>query len=72
VHKSLVLAEHGIDFTCHGFALINALALAKVMLAAKDLHLGEQFNEAPLTYPTLVKSALLSLALAGFKFWKKL
>jgi len=42
------------------------------MLAAKDLHLGEQFNEAPLTYPTLVKSALLSLALAGFKFWKKL
>ena len=67
VHKSLVLAEHGIDFTYHGFALINALALAKVMLVARDLHLGEQFNEAPLIYPTLVKSALFSIVLACFK-----
>lgn len=68
MHEPLVLAEHSVDFTYHGFALINALALAKVMLAAKDLHLGEQFNEAPLIHPTLVKSALLSLVLAGFKF----
>ena len=71
MHESPVLAEHSIDFTYHGFALINALKLAKVMLAAKDLHLGEQFNEGPLTYPTLVKSALLSLVLSGFEFWKK-
>ena len=39
--KSVVLAEHHIAFAYHGFALINALALAKVMLVAKDLHLGE-------------------------------
>ena len=51
--KSVVLAEHHIDFAYHGFAIINALALAKVMLTAKDLHLGEKFNEAPLIYPTL-------------------
>jgi len=32
VYKSLILAEHHIAFARHGFALINALALAKVML----------------------------------------
>ena len=68
VHKSLVLAEHGIDFAYHGFALINALALGKVMLVAKDLHLGEQFDEAPLIYPTLFKSAFFAAVLACFKF----
>ena len=65
--KSMVLAEHHIPFAYHGFAIINALALAKVMLTAKDLHLGEQFDDAPLIYPTLLKSALFSVVLACFK-----
>lgn len=65
--KAVVLAEHHIPFAYHGFALINALGLAKVMLTAKDLHLGEKFDEAPLLYPTLLKSALYSILLACFK-----
>lgn len=65
--KSVVLAEHHIPFSYHGFALINALALAKVMLAAKHLRLGEGFEEAPLIYPTLLKSALFAVVLACFK-----
>src|SRR5215469_15513725 len=67
MHKSMILSEHHIDFAYHGLALINALALAKVMLVAKDLHLGERFNEAPLIYPTLLKSALFTIVLACFK-----
>ena len=67
MHKSMILSEHHIDFAYHGLALINALALAKVMLVAKDLHLGERFNEAPLIYPTLMKSALFTIVLACFK-----
>src|SRR5215469_579962 len=67
LHKSMILAERDIPFAAHGFAIINALALAKVMLTAKDLHLGEKFNEAPLIYPTLLKSALFTVALACFK-----
>ena len=67
VYKSVVLAEYHIDFAYHGLALINALALAKVMLVAKDLHLGEKFDEAPLIYPTLLKSALFTVVLACFK-----
>jgi hypothetical protein len=65
--KSMVLAEQHIPFAYHGFAIINALALAKVMLTAKDLHLGERFNDAPLIYPTLAKSALFTIVLACFK-----
>jgi hypothetical protein len=65
--KSMVLAEQHIPFAYHGFAIINALALAKVMLTAKDLHLGERFNNAPLIYPTLAKSGLFSVVLACFK-----
>jgi hypothetical protein len=67
VYKSVILAEQHIPFAYHGFAIINAVALAKVMLVARHLHLGEQFDEAPLIYPTLLKSALFSLVLACFK-----
>jgi len=65
--KSVVLAEQHIPFVYHGFAFFNALALAKVMLTARDLHLGDLFHEAPLIYPTLLKSALFAVVLACFK-----
>ena len=67
VYKSRILAEHHIDFVRHGFALINALALAKVMLVAQELHLADQFGDAPLIYPTLVKSFAFTIVLACFK-----
>ena len=67
LHKSMILAEHQIDFTYHGLALINALALAKVMLFARHLPLGEQLKNTPLIYPTLLKSALFTVVLACFK-----
>lgn len=67
VYKSVILREHHIDFAYHGFAVINALALGKVMLIAQDLHLGDRFRSAPLIYPTLLKSALFSLLLAACK-----
>jgi hypothetical protein len=67
LYKSAILAEQHISFAYHGFAAINALALAKVMLIAKDLHLGEHYDDAPLIYPTLFKSALFTLVLICFK-----
>jgi len=67
LHKSMILAEHHIDFAYHGFALINALALAKVMLVVRHVNLGEQLKNAPLVYPTLLKSAFYTAVLAGFK-----
>ena len=67
IHKSLILREHHIDVAAHSFALINALALAKVMLVARKLHLGEFWHHKPLIYPTLLKSAIFTLLLACFK-----
>jgi len=67
VYKSMILAEHHIDFVRHGVALISALALAKVMLTAQELHLADWFGEAPLIYPTLVKAFAFSIVLACSK-----
>jgi hypothetical protein len=67
VYKSLVLSEQHIDYRLHGFALINALALAKVMLVAQEMHLGDWFEDAPLIYPTLLKSVAFTIVLACFK-----
>ena len=72
MYKSVILSEQHIAFAYHGFALINALALAKVMLVAKDLHLGEQFDDAPLIYPTLLKSAIFTVVLACFKILEEI
>jgi len=67
VHKSMILAEHHINFAFHGFALINALAMAKVMLVARKFDLFARMKNAPLIYPTLLKSAFFTVVLACFK-----
>lgn len=67
LYKSVILAENHIDFTLGGFALINALALGKVILIGQDLKVGERFHEAPLIYPTVFKSFVFSILLACFK-----
>jgi hypothetical protein len=67
IHKAMILAEHHIEFAAHGIALFNALALSKVMLVARKLRLADQFKDAPLIYPTLLKSAAFTVVLACFK-----
>jgi hypothetical protein len=67
IYKSVILAEQHIAFASQGFALLNALALAKVMLVARKLRLADQFKEAPLIYPTLCKSAAFAIVLGCFK-----
>jgi hypothetical protein len=67
LYKSVILAEQHIGLASQGFALLNALALAKVMLVAQELHLADQFKVAPLIYPTLFKSATFAILLGCFK-----
>ena len=67
LYKSVILRSEHIDFVAKGLAVFNALALGKVMLVARALRLGDWFEEGPLIYPTLVKSALFSVVLAIFK-----
>jgi hypothetical protein len=67
LYKWVILAGEHIDFALHGFALFNALALAKVMLVSQELHFADQFRDAPLIYPTLLKSFVFTIVLACFK-----
>lgn len=67
LYKAVILNEEHIDVLAKGFALINALALAKVMLVARALHFGEWADDAPLIYPTLIKSVSFAALLALFK-----
>jgi hypothetical protein len=67
LHRALILSEQHIEYTLHGLALINALALAKVMLVAQDLRFGEWLGDVPLIYPTLLKSVAFTVVLACFK-----
>jgi hypothetical protein len=56
-HKALVLNEEYLIYD-QGFALINALALAKVILIGEYFHVGETFKDRPLIYTILFKSAV--------------
>jgi hypothetical protein len=67
LYKSVILNEEHISYVAHGIALINALVLGKFILIARALHLGDTDDNAPLIYPTVLKSALFSLVLAGCK-----
>jgi hypothetical protein len=66
IHESIIRAKHNLDFTAHGFAVINAFVLGKVLLIGEHLHLGAGFKEKPLVYPVLYKSLLFSIFLTGF------
>jgi len=67
LYNSVILSQRGIPFAAHGFALLNALALGKVMLVARELHFAERLEEKPLIYPTLFKSAAFAAILGIFK-----
>jgi len=65
LHKTLLLPEEGLIYS-QGFAVLNAFVLAKVMLVADNLHVGENFDTRPLVYPVLFKSALFAIILICF------
>ena len=61
LNEKVTLREHGVGFAPHGFVLINALILAKVMLIAEALKMGRQFDHLPLIWPIAWKSALFAV-----------
>lgn len=68
LNERIILRQHGATFTLKdGFAIINALALAKVMLVAEDLKLARWIKHKPLIYPILFESAILAIILLIFR-----
>jgi hypothetical protein len=56
LYERIILRQGGSAGATQGFALFNALVLAKVMLVAEDLKIGRWWRERPLIYPILTES----------------
>lgn len=64
-HKALVLNEEYLLYD-QGFALINALVLAKVVLIGEFFRFGDKLTNRPLIYPIIFKSAVFAVLLICF------
>jgi hypothetical protein len=71
LNETVILRQHGIDYAPHGFAFINALILAKVMLVAEDLNLGARLQPRPLIYPIVVEAIMLAVLFICFHVVEK-
>jgi uncharacterized protein (DUF1810 family) len=65
LHKALVLNDESLIYH-QGFAIINALALAKVVLVAEIFRIGDRLKNRPLIYPIMFKSAVFAVILMCF------
>lgn len=73
LQQSVVLAQRNIDeYVQFGFAFINALIFAKVMLVAEDFNLGHRFRDRPLIVPIFYKSFVFSLVFLCFHIVEKI
>jgi len=61
LNQRIILHQHGINFTAQGFAIINALVLAKVMLVLENFNLGRWLHGRPLIYPIVFEAALFTV-----------
>jgi len=64
LYREIILANYNIDYsTKFGFALINALILAKFMWLGEVLHAGKKAAGKSLSYSTLWNSAIFTVIL---------
>lgn len=61
LNQEIILREEGINFTMQGFALINALVFAKVMMIYEMFDPWRWLRKGPLIYPILFETALLTV-----------
>jgi hypothetical protein len=66
-YRRLILAEYHIGYLHFGFALIEALVLAKVVLLGDAMHLGRRMEKKPLILPTLYKALIFTVWVVVFR-----
>jgi len=66
VYRRLILKEFGVVYLHYGFALIEALIIAKVILIGRAFRLGKRFERGPLIWSTIYKSALFGVLVMLF------
>ena len=65
-YKGLLMAEYHVGYFVYGYALVEALILAKIILLGESLGIGERFSGRPLIIPTLYKTMLFALLVLAF------
>jgi hypothetical protein len=69
--QDIILRQEGLSLASQGFAFINALLLAKVMLVFEDLDLGRWLERRPLIYPILFETVVLTIFFLCFHVVEK-
>jgi hypothetical protein len=54
LHKSIILNEPSLSVG-QGFAIVNALVLAKIMLLGEAFNLADNLKSKPIVYPVIFK-----------------
>jgi hypothetical protein len=67
-YSMLLLNEFHVSYFAYSTALINALAIAKVILIGEHMHLGKKHEDKPLFLSAANKAFLFSLLVVGFHF----
>ena len=65
-YRRFILAAHDITYANYGFAVIEALILAKVIMIGDVFRLGRGLEKKPLIYPTFYKTVVFTLFVAVF------
>ena len=65
-YRRFLLAAHDITYTNYGFAVIEALIFAKVIMIGAVFRLGRGLEQKPLIYSTLYKTVVFTLFLGIF------
>lgn len=74
LYRSVLVAQYHIDVVAKGFAIINAMALAKVALLAREFKLDARLRPKgrPLIYSTLLNALGFALLMAAFKLLEEI
>jgi hypothetical protein len=65
-YSMLLLKEFNVLYFTYGFALINALVIAKVILIGEYAHLGKKHEAKPLLQAAIYKAFLFTSLVFGF------
>jgi hypothetical protein len=65
-YRWLLMAEYHVGYFVYGYGLLEALALAKIVVVGESLHLGERFSHRPLIVPSLYKAMLFGIIVLAF------
>jgi hypothetical protein len=65
LYKWAVLEAHGIGYAHYGLAAVKALILAKFMLFAHEVHIGDREKGKPLIHAVLYESTIFLIVLAA-------